>query len=89
MSEQAYEIVYDAPSEIDANDFKDMLESAGIPVVVLPAEELFVRLYRGSGLWTPMRIGVPPSQAPYARMLVADYQAQIEVGAYALQGEDE
>lgn len=85
MSDQPNEVVYETSDEIDADTCKALLESEGIQVSMMTSEAL----RSAYGLACPCQLIVPAGQAARARQLVADYEAQLASGAYALEEEDD
>ena len=88
MTDETFEVVYVAPTEMDVTIGKQLLEEAGIPVVVRPAGEAYFRIYFGQGYSGPTaQLLVPASWADYARLLLSDYQAKVDASAYGLKDE--
>ncbi|MHB0939836.1 MAG: putative signal transducing protein [Armatimonadota bacterium] len=89
MTDESFEVVYQASTELDANIGKSLLEEAGIQVVVLTVGEVWKRLYFGMMEKPFAQLLVPAEDADRAKALLADYQRQVEAGAFQLQDEEE
>ena len=84
MAEETLTVVYEAPTELDFTICKQLLDEAGIPVVVRPAGEAYFRVYLGQGYAGPAaKLLVPADQAGYVSLLLADYQAKLNAGAFS------
>lgn len=88
MSDDSFEIVYQAATELDASIGKALLEDAGIKVVVLRKGEVWRRWYFGEMTESHAQLLVPSEDANRAKALLADYIRQVESGAFELQDEE-
>jgi hypothetical protein len=90
MTEESFQVVYQASTELDANICKTLLEEASIQVVMYPLGEEWKRLYLGNiNTDNPFALLVPAGDAARAKALLADYMRQVEDGAFELSDEEE
>lgn len=89
MTDDSFEVVYQASTELDANICKTILEDAGITVVILPVGEAWKQLYLGETASAFGQLLVPAEDADRAKALLADYIQQVESGAFELPDEEE
>jgi len=89
MTDDSFEVVYQASTELDANICKTILEEAGITVVILPVDEAWKQLYLGEMGSAFGQLLVPAEDVDRAKALLAEYIQQLESGAFALEDEEE
>jgi|GEM_PF-2335994 len=89
MTEESFEVVFHASTKMDADIVQAMLEEAGIQVIVLPKGEVWKRWYLGPSQESYAQLLVPAEDAERSRALLAEYQQQVEAGAFQLSDEEE
>ena len=88
--DDTYSVVYEAPTELDCTICKQLLEEAGIPVVVRSSDGEYFRIILGQGYAGIIaKLLVPIDQVGHATLLLSDYQAKVNAGAFALKGDDD
>lgn len=89
MTDDSYVVVFEAQTELDAAICRSLLEEAGIPVVVRPAGEAWLRVSFGQNATPAAQLLVPAERSAEAQDLLAAYRKQVEEGAFELKDDEE
>jgi hypothetical protein len=89
MTEPSYEVVWEAENELEANICQAVLADAGITAIIHTEGEAWRRLYLGEPLGPKAQVLVPSTDADRARTILAEYQQQVEVGAFEPEDDDQ